>query len=925
MAMTIRGGAAGPRRMHNRSRSPSRLVWLALLTIACPFAAVWAQQAIEPPTIAPATDDSAKAHDAPVDENKLEPFPVPDLHEAVSHLLDQDYLTQDEKRALRVKHGLAEESDLADVATRARAALLRGAWLDASLFDVHAEVLDRAEAAQRRGEAAEALSMLGATPAAHGARGLRIAAEALIDSGQLEEALAMIEPLAAGADGPLSSVTDADELVERVRCVTIVTRLRGQKERGTREYQSLLDSLGRARDDLDRLSWSAPLAEAWLLYEKDRYSDAVKALEQSLTLNGSLAEAWHLLGQISVDGFDFDRARSVAARLDELAKPDVSPLAAQVRAAVLIRQNEGAAAEAELAPALVRLPANRLLMATNAAAAATRFDFTLAQQRLDAFEALAPKSPMAYLIAGRAMAGSRQYEEAAGYLRTAAERAPTWAEPMIELGLSELQAGRNGPAYNALEKATKLDPLNIRAANSLEILKQLETFASVESDHFIVRYRPGIDEILATEMLPVLERIFTRVTGNGPGGIDHKPAHKTVVELYPNHRSFGVRITGMPQLHTIAAATGPVIAMEVPRIGPGHYGAYNWARVVQHEYTHTVTLSRTKNRLPHWFTEASAVYLEDAPRDYGTVQLLTGALLNNALFDLDTINIMFVRPRRPSDRSLAYAQGAWMYQYMIEQLGTNVPLDLMDLYATGEREQAAFQSVMGISREQFLSQFKVWARTQLESWGMAPSAEHPSIADLLKADAPAEADGEAQDQPRTARNAGPTEAQVDAWLAKYPANPFVLALKVEMVTQAQGGNATAESVELLERYAAARPVDPLPHRLLAAYYLGTTAPEQAVPHLEWLDIRESYAPGYAVELARRYQAMGQMDKALEKAERATQISPYDARFRELAATIALRNSDLESAERHIRALTRLEPDRPEHQRRLEAIIARRKG
>jgi len=29
----------------------------------------------------------------------------------------------------------------------------------------------------------------------------------------------------------------------------------------------------------------------------------------------------------------------------------------------------------------------------------------------------------------------------------------------------------------------------------------------------------------------------------------------------------------------------------------------------------------------------------------------------------------FVRPKRPTDRSLAYAQGHWMYQYMIEKWG----------------------------------------------------------------------------------------------------------------------------------------------------------------------------------------------------------------------------------------------------------------
>src|SRR6185436_13057722 len=122
-----------------------------------------------------------------------------------------------------------------------------------------------------------------------------------------------------------------------------------------------------------------------------------------------------------------------------------------------------------------------------------------------------------------------------------------------------------------------------------------------------------------------------------------------------------------PQIHTIAAATGRCIAMETPRDGRGHLGTYDWVRVVRHEFTHTVTLARTNNRIPHWFTEAAAVYLELSPRDYPTCQLLAGALDNDRLFDMTEINTAFVRPRRQSDRQQAYAQGHWMYEFILQQ------------------------------------------------------------------------------------------------------------------------------------------------------------------------------------------------------------------------------------------------------------------
>ena len=125
---------------------------------------------------------------------------------------------------------------------------------------------------------------------------------------------------------------------------------------------------------------------------------------------------------------------------------------------------------------------------------------------------------------------------------------------------------------------------------------------------------------------------------------------------------------------------------------------------------------------------------------------------------------------------------------------------------------------------------------------------------------------------------------------------------------------------MLFRSARARPVDPRPHRLLAAHWLATSEGGKAAPHLEWLDAREQSTSVYATELSRIYASGGDFTRAMPKADRAVQVAPYDARTREFAATVALRAKDLDAAERHIRALVVLEPDRPVHAQRLEALL-----
>lgn len=887
------------------------------------------------------------------------PWPLSDLSEAVSQLLEVDYLNDAERSQLRVRHGAWVESDLTNPALAAAAAVVRGEYSHPSLSDPVSLPEDRAEALIRIGKSEQAIEILKESKSF---RASRLRGEALLDVGKLDEAIASYKgaitaalravdaiqsgkmPVAAqGAQ--VDAVLTGDELAEALRCALLLSRLQPPDAPDSVSHRTMLTLLATARQDLDRLSWKARLIEALLLYEKDKYSEVSKAVAETLELNPKCAEAYFLLGLMTVDTFDFPRGERLAATLDQLASPAPSIHAATIRAYIRLRQNEGELALAQLAPALVAYPNAPMLLAYRAACAAVRFDFAKADELLADFDSKFPGSPYASFVVGKSMSGSRQYEEAARYLAIATERAPYWAEPVVELGLSEFQAGRNDAALSALLSATTLDPQNNRAVNSLTLLQELSTYVNIESEHFIVRCKPGVDEVVAREMLEPLEEIFTRVTGEGRGGIAHKPQHKTVLELYPNHRWFGVRITGMPQLHTIAAATGPVIAMEAPREGPGHMGAFDWRRVVQHEYTHTVTLSRTKNRLPHWFTEASAVYLEDAPRDYSTIRMMTMAFETDRIFDLDTINIMFVRPKRMTDRSQAYAQGHLMYEYIIEKFGDQKPLELMDLYAQGVREQAAFEQTLGVGRVAFMEGFKVWMGDKLKGWGMIPTPAHPSIKQLLAKESGQKNDsGELQSDPieepekpnaqaeeaaqpekivfgePAEDDAGePTGEQLAAWRKAYPGNPFVLELLVKMNLSVSTSNPTEDFLALLAEYAQARPMDPLPHKLLATHYLNSGQGELAIEHLEYLDIREQSSPGYAVELSRQYAAKGEMQRAMAKAARATQVAPYDATYREYAATLALRAKSYEVAERHLKALAALEPSRPEHQRRLEAL------
>lgn len=848
---------------------------------------------------------------------------------AVQRIIDAPYTTDQERAQLRVFHGLWTESELANPAFRAVAAFFSGVY-DERLYPDDAPLHIRAEAALRRGDAGAALAMLDGDDSL---RAVRIRSHALDTLGRFDDARAETQKAVdALKDGP---ALRASELVDAVQTIRLRAELNGDP---ASEYQPMLDLLAQARAR-DRLYWPATLAEAELLYEKDKRSDAAKAVTEALALNPRSADAWKLLGRLHVDGFNIDAVRQVADSLDAFAREITgdpaytAPLGAVLRARAWLRQSEPEEARADLAPAAGRFPDEREMLALRAAIAAAEYKPGELEDLLARFEELSPGSPDALFAVGAALAEARQYEPAAEYLRLAIERQPNATAPRIELGLLLLQSGEETEALDALRSVAKQDPFNNRARNSLALLEELVTYSTLENEHFVVRYKPGIDEVMAREMLPHLAEIHEVVAG----AFEHEPARKTTLELMPDHQWFAVRITGMPDIHTIAAATGPVIAMEAPKIGPRHSGEYDWVRVVRHEYVHTVTLSRTRNRIPHWFTEAAAVHLELSPRDYDTALLLANALKNGELFDLQEINVAFVRPKKPTDRGQAYAQGHWMYEYIEERWGKQAPLDLMDLYAQGVREADAFRRVLDIEPGAFLTDFGRWAGEQVKAWGLAPE---PSLL-ALRMDAYADTDVGREVLTLAlrdlalrngARIAGLPEIELEglelppptlddarAWLNRHPANPDALEAFIGLALEESGGVATEELAPVLERYAQARPVDPMPHRVLARHYLSSDDPSRAIPHLEYLDAREQRTAAFAAALAQRYEEQQDYERASTKAERATTIAPFDAELRELAARVALLRADYAAAERHIDALTRLEPERDIHRQRLDRI------
>lgn len=825
------------------------------------------------------------------EQPEKDPTDIP-LSPVVKRLLDDPINTPDRKLALQLFHGQWEQLDQAQLSFEQQAQLALARYeLQAPVFqDEQVPAVIRAQVANCSGRPEEALTLLETPLNLHQ---VLVKANALQMLGRLDEAAKLLEPWRNKVQ--LQQPEDAADLTRAGELVNMLANLEGLP---ARDYQQAINWFARAHNELDRLYWPSQLAEATLLCDKGSRMQAIEAIMEALSLNPNGSELWLLLGRMSVDSFQFEKATECITKLRKINPTHL--LADELEVRSLLAQRDITAVPQILDAALARYPNQRTLLALKAAYDALCFDHAQLDQTLARFDQLSPGNPLALATAGEFLSFARQYDWGEQLLRKAIAMQPNWPKPRSELALLLMQAGRDDQAFGELQQAAKLDPFHKQVQNQLELAEEMKGFKTIKTKHFSIIYPPGPDEALALDMQEMLDQIFLNVTSS----FSHEPSKLTQIQIMPNERWFGVRITGIPEIWTIAACTGDVIAMTPPKTGARQRGAYDWARVIQHEFTHTVTLDLTHNRLAHWFTEACAVAMEPGGRDYNTCQLLADALENNALFDLKTINWAFVRPAKPTDRPLAYAQANWMYDYITVTFGHDAILAILANFAKTNDSAQVIQTVTGQDEATFMQGFKQWASEQVQSWGLGKHDGDEALKPIFQA---------------FAQGIEPPKAIIDKLITDHPDHPEVLRLQAE---QAMQGDDAASARAAVIRYAQVRPVDPWSQVQMVTLSQKLGRHDELIGALSALDNNEQSTGQWAFQLARLYGKEQRWPEALASSRRAIQREPYNADYRENAATMALMTKDMDEALHQVRALTKLEPDRSIHWARLAALAKR---
>jgi predicted Zn-dependent protease len=475
--------------------------------------------------------------------------------------------------------------------------------------------------------------------------------------------------------------------------------------RNHRMFSTLVNDLYPSALKADKNYWPAHLETALLFHEKYNEPDALAALAAGLAINPNAADLHAARAAIAVRSFDVVVATASLERAREINPRHV--WAGQLQADVHMINTDPAQAVETLEATLKLRPGDEQTLGRMLGCYAALDGCTLAkpsprmQTLIDDATKRNPHCGELFLAAGDALDRMRRYAAAADFYREAHRRMPQLPTARSQLGMTLMRLGSEAEAASVLEEAFTADPFHVRVKNMLEVLDLLQGYAVLETDHFVLKFDRGQDELLARYIARYLEEVvYPSVTET----LGFEPPEKTLFEIFSRakntsgHGWFSARMVGLPAIGTVGACAGKMVAITTPREAPSKY---NWAKVLGHEFVHVVNLQQTDFNVPHWLTEGIAVHLEYEPRPNDWSELLAKRAEAGTLFNLDNILFGFVRPQQRDDWTLAYCQAELYVEYSLKTHGDDAIARLLAAYADRPTTAEAIQKAFGVSQAEF--------------------------------------------------------------------------------------------------------------------------------------------------------------------------------------------------------------------------------
>ena len=577
-----------------------------------------------------------------------------------------------------------------------------------------------------------------------------------------------------------------------------------------------------------------PLLAAELLLDKFNTAEAVESLTAVLRNNPRHPHGLFLTARLQdrPAAALADGGEPTDALAQALAVNPNHPPARALEVQRLLEQDRHEEAERRAAAAVEALPD---APETLAALAAVRL---LTGQDPELFELEArfrhdwAGDPLLDLTLASAAERRRWYREAARRSRAALRRNPDSAAASRLLGLNLLRLGDIGEGRKVLEDAFRRDPFDALVKNTLDLLDELDGFATISAPPFEF-VLPAAE---AAVLRPYVEALAREAVDSFRNRYGYEPPQTLRIEIYDRSADFSVRTVGIPGIGAHGVCFGDVIALESP--SAREIGTYHWASTLWHELAHAAAMGLTDNRVPRWFTEGLSLLEERWRFGDGAALPFYLALRDGKLLDLPHLDEGFVRPTWPGQVGVSYFHASLVLEHVDGEYGFAAILAMLEGYRRGMDTPQVIEGVLGITPEALdeavdallEARFGDTARGLEQSGSAGPGAPGHALP--------------------------PADPGIETLVARADAAPANFALQIQAGVALQEAGRNAEAIERLERAAGIAPeyggADG-PYRYLSRLYADADQPDRARlslhDHLkrfpaaydEWLRLAAIYA------------------------------------------------------------------------------------
>ena len=437
-----------------------------------------------------------------------------------------------------------------------------------------------------------------------------------------------------------------------------------------------------------------------LFLEKYNANDAQRSYQEVLDINSRHVPA--LVGMAKVGGDERSLTRALAINPN-------SVLALETYGQLLLINNREAEAQEYFDRALNLNPQSLKSLSILAAQAALNQRDEEYEQHKAQVDSFSPNNPQFLGDIADTFGNNYLFSEAVEFARAAINSDPEYWQGYTLLGSNLIRLGEEEEGKANLEIGFENDPFNVLTSNMLKVFDTLETYSTLESEHFKVNMSGNDADILWPYLEPLLEEGWDTLTAK----YGYEPEGPILIEVFENTADFAVRSVGLPDIGPLVGICfGKVITL----ISPDTLSA-NWQEIVWHEFMHVITLQMTNNRMPRWLSEGISVWEEREGRPYwGRSQGLdlVRAAKEEKLLHVRDLNSGFSGARDNADLGFAYFQSYLVVDYITEEYGFSKLRELIDQYAIVKDESERFNEVFQLSLEEFNTGFQRWIDQRVE-------------------------------------------------------------------------------------------------------------------------------------------------------------------------------------------------------------------